>query len=324
MASLTKIMTSILLVENCDLEEMIDVPKEVAWLGGSTAGLKPGDKVSARSLLYGMLLPSGNDCAYTTAIHLGGDIANFATMMTKKAKEMGITDTQFANPHGLDDDNHYTSALSMAIITRYALNNRYINEAVQTKQETINFGSFTKTLTNTNALLRTYESADGVKTGFTNGANRCLAASATIDGSRYIAIILGAETSNIRFAEAKNILEACFERYQKKDISKYLNFYINIPVIKGNLDYYERRYSDTLSLPLTEEEYEKIYIKQDTIPTIYAPMQVGTKIGEIKVYIEDEIIYEKELFLEEPISKKGIFDYITDGLGNFFLETPKI
>lgn len=260
----------------------------------------------------------GNDCALTVGIHIGGSIENFAKMMTNKAKQLGITDTSFANPHGLDADTHYTSAKSMAIITRYALNNKYINEAVNTKSITVNFGSFSKTLNNTNALLTSYNKADGVKTGFTNGANRCLAASASNDTNRYIAIVLGADTSKIRFSETKNILEKCFERYTQTDISKYLNFYINISVIKGNIDYYERKISDNLSLPLTSEEYENIYVKQEIVQNLSAPVYAGTKLGKISVFIEDEIIYEKELFLEENIYKKTVVDYMKDGLSNIF------
>lgn len=324
MASLTKIMTSIMLVENCELDEMIEVPSQATWIGGSTVGLKKGDKVSARSLLYGMLLPSGNDCAYTVGIHIGGTIENFADMMTKKAKEIGVTDTSFANPHGLDAETHYTSAKSMALITRYALSNKYINEAVKTKSATINFGSFSKLLNNTNALLRTYDKADGVKTGFTNGANRCLVASATDDERRFIAVVLGAETTNIRFSTAKTILEECFNRYKKIDISKYLNFYINIPIIKGNKEYYERQFSDSLVLPLTDEEYENIYVKQDTIQKIEAPMEAGTYVGKIQVVLEDEILYEKSFYLEEDIYKKSVKDYILDGIHNLFRPIEKI
>ncbi len=320
MASLTKIMTSIILVENCNLDELIEVPKEATYIGGSTVGLKKGDKVTARALLYGMLLPSGNDCAYTVALHIGKSIENFADLMDKKALEMGITDTNFANPHGLDNDEHYTSAKSMAIITKYALDNKYINEVVQTESATINFGSFTKTLNNTNALLKTYSKADGVKTGFTNGANRCLSASATEGDLRLIAIILGAQTTKIRFSEAIKILEASFEKYEIYDISNILNFYINIPVIKGNIKYYEQKISADMKIPLTKEEYENIYIKQDTIKAIYPPLSAGTYIGNIKVMVEDEVLYETKIYLEENIYKKGIKDYFNDALKNLFKE----
>lgn len=318
MASLTKIMTSIMLVENCDLDELIEVPQAATYIGGSTVGLKKGDKVTARSLLYGMLLPSGNDCAYTVGIHIGGTIENFAKMMTQKAKSLGITDTSFSNPHGLDNENHYTSAKSMALISRYALKNKTINEVVNTKTATINFGSFTKTLNNTNALLRTYNKADGVKTGFTNGANRCLVASATDNDRRYIAVILGAQTTQIRFNEAKEILEYCFENYKTTDISEYLKFYINIPIVKGTCKYYERLFNDTMSIPLTKEEYDKIYVIQNIPENITAPLTVGTKIGNIKVILDNEILYEKNIYLDQNIYKKGIIDYFSESFKDMF------
>lgn len=324
MASLTKIMTSILLVENCDMDELIEVPQAAANIGGSTVGLKKGDKVTARSLLYGMLLSSGNDCALTVGIHIGGTVENFAKMMTEKAIELGITDTSFANPHGLDNENHYSSAKSMAIISKYALSNKYINEAIQTKTATINFGSFTKTLNNTNALLRTYSKADGVKTGFTNGANRCLVASATDNDRRYIAVVLGAETTQIRFDSAKLLLEECFETYKTIDISKYLNFYINIPVIKGNVKNIEKTYTDTLSLPLTDEEYEKIYIKQWSLESITPPMLTGEKIATIEVMLEDEILYKKDFFLEQNVYKKSFLDYLNEEIKDMFKESSII
>ena len=318
MASLTKIMTSILLVENCDMEEQIEVPKKAAQIGGSTVGLKAGDIVTAKSLLYGMLLPSGNDCAYTVAIHLGGTIENFAKMMNDKAKILGLTSTNFVNPHGLDNENHYTTAKEMAYLTRYALKNPYIDEAVKTKSITINFGSFTKTLNNTNSLLRTYEKADGVKTGFTNGAERCLVSSATDNDRRYICVVLGATTTKIRFNTSKLLLEETFKKYKTMDISNYLKFYININVVKGKIPSYEESINDNMSYPLTNEEYDSIYIKQDIVQSLEAPVAAGTKIGKVEVYLENEKLYEKEIFLKENIYKKNIMDYINEALSNMF------
>lgn len=318
MASLTKIMTSILLVENCDMEEQIEVPKKAAQIGGSTVGLKAGDIVTAKSLLYGMLLPSGNDCAYTVAIHLGGTIENFAKMMNDKAKVLGLTSTNFVNPHGLDKENHYTTAKEMAYLTRYALKNPYIDEAVKTKSITINFGSFTKTLNNTNSLLRTYEKADGVKTGFTNGAERCLVSSATDNDRRYICVVLGATTTKIRFNTSKLLLEETFKKYKTMDISNYLKFYINVNVVKGKIPSYEESINDNMSYPLTNEEYDSIYIKQDIVQSLEAPVAAGTKIGKVEVYLENEKLYEKEIFLKENIYKKNIMDYINEALSNMF------
>ena len=314
MASLTKMMTSILLVENCKMDELIEVPAEATWIGGSEVGLKKGDKVSTKSLLYGMMLPSGNDAAYTAGLHVGGTIDNFAKMMIKKAKEIGAVNTSFANPHGLDNENHYSTAYDMALITRYALHNKYINEAVKTKTATLNFGSVTKTLSNTNRLLKQYSNIDGVKTGFTNNADRCVIASQTQDGQRFISVILGATNTDDRFNNAKQILDECFKRYKKKDISNLLNFYINIPANKANVSSYERKISDSLSLPLTDEEYKKIYIKQDIIKSIEPPMEIGTKIGQIKLFVGEEEIYNKDILLEENIYKKTFLNYLKEEL----------
>lgn len=317
-ASLTKIMTSIMLVENCQMNEIIEVPSKAAWIGGSEVGLKAGDKVTAETLLYGMLLPSGNDAAYTVGLHLGGTAENFGVMMTKKAKEIGAINSNFTNPHGLDANEHYSTAKDLAIITRYAMKNENIDRIMGTKSATVNLGSYSKTLSNTNRLLKNYPEIDGGKTGFTNGANRCLMATATKNNSRYIAVVLGATDTDKRFNETKQILDECFNRYKVMDISKYLNFYINIPVIKGNIDYYERKITDTMEFPLTEEEYEAIYVKQTFIEKIEAPMAIGTKIGDIEVSIGDEIIYKKEVFLEENIYKKTMKDYILDSINNMF------
>lgn len=318
MASLTKIMTSILLCEHCKMDELIEVPAEATWIGGSEVGLKKGDMVKAEDLLYSMMLPSGNDAAYTAGLHIGGTVDNFAKMMTNKAKEIGAYNTSFANPHGLDNENHYSTAYDMALITRYALKNKYINEAVGTKVKTVNLGSYSKTLTNTNRLLRQYSEIDGVKTGFTNSANRCLIASQTINNERYICVILGAETTDFRFNNAKKLLDECFKKYEKKDISDILNFYINIPVEKGNIDSYERKISDSLELPLASGEYEKIYVKQDIKENIVPPMSAGEVLGKIEVFIDEEKIYEKEIKLEEDIRKKDLKDYLKDSVKGMF------
>ena len=120
MASLTKLMTAIIFVENCKMDELIDVDEKACFIGGSEVGLKPNTKITAKDLLYGMLLPSGNDAATQIALHLSGSIENFAKLMNIRAKEMGLKDTHFVTPHGLDNDNHYTTAYEMAIISKYA------------------------------------------------------------------------------------------------------------------------------------------------------------------------------------------------------------
>lgn len=318
MASLTKMMTAILLVENCEMNEQITIDKRACYIGGSEAGIKPNDTITAENLLYGMLLPSGNDCAMAIGYHIGGSIENFAAMMNKKAKELGLEDTNFENPHGLDSENHYTSAYSMALISRYALSYKKIRDVAATKEATVNLGSFTKQLRNTNSLLRTYDKADGGKTGFTNGANRCLVASASENNLKLIAVVLGSETSSMRFNDAKAILEDTFSKYKLYDISNFLNIYINIPIVKGTNINYIDTFKDTKKIALTEDEYSKIYVSENFIDKIQAPMNAGTYIGTYTVSIEDEILYTKEFYLQHDILKKTPFDYFISNIKNMF------
>lgn len=318
MASLTKLMTSILLVENCDLNEKIYVAKEACYIGGSEAGIKPNEEVTANDLLYGMLLPSGNDCAMATAYHIGGNIKNFATLMNNKAKELGLVNTSFDNPHGLDSDNHYTTAYEMALIAKYAKSYDSISEAVSTIEKDVVFGNRTVHLRNTNSLLRTYPYATGMKTGFTNGANRCLVASASQNDLNLIAVVLGSDTSKIRFEDAKTILEDTFASYKSYDISSFLNVYIDIPIIKGKKERYIKTFNDSKIEALTEEEYSKIYVSQNFPQKLEAPIEKGTYIGTYTVSIGDEILYSKDFYTEEELLKKTPADYFIICIKNMF------
>lgn len=324
MASLTKLMTAIILVENCDMNESINVAKQACYVGGSEAGINPNDEVSAKDLLYGMLLPSGNDCAVAIAYHIGGNIENFASLMNKKAQEMGLKNTNFVNPHGLDSDEHYTTPYEMALIAKYARQYDIIRTAVSTNEATVTFGNRTVNLHNTNRLLRTYSKATGMKTGFTNGANRCLVASASQDKLNLIAVVLGSETSDIRFNDTQNILEETFNNYKYYDISSFLNIYIDIPIIKGKQERYIKSYSEEKFEALTEEEYSKIYVSQNIIPKIDAPMYKGTYLGNYTVSIDDEILYSKDLYLEEDLLKKSPFDYFINIISSMFNSLEEI
>lgn len=318
MASLTKLMTAILLVENCDMNETITVAKEACYIGGSTAGLKPNDQVSAKDLLTGMLLPSGNDCAMAIGYHVGGDIENFAKLMNKKAQELGLKNTSFANPHGLDTDSHYTTAYEMALIAKHAKTYDIIKEIVSTPNTTVAFNGRPVNLRNTNALLRTYPKATGMKTGFTNGANRCLAASASDNNLNLISVVLGSDTSQIRFNDTQTILEDTFSKYKFYDISNFLNVYIDIPIIKGKDSRYMKSYSKEKHEALTEEEYAKIYVSQNFIQNIEAPMEKGTYLGTYKVSIDDEILYSEDFYLDKDILKKTPLDYFIDSISTMF------
>ena len=173
MASTTKIMTATIIIENCNLDDTIEISKKAAGTGGSRLGLKTGDKITVRDLLYGLMLCSGNDAAVALAEHAGGDISGFSELMNNKAKELGLLNTHFETPHGLDADEHYTTAYELALLSNYALNNKIFAQIVGTKNYTVVLNGYPKNLSNTNELLGNLDGVYGIKTGFTNGANRC-------------------------------------------------------------------------------------------------------------------------------------------------------
>ena len=320
-ASLTKIMTCILLVENCKLDEVIKVPDAATWVGGSVLGLRKGDTITAYNLLVGMLLPSGNDAAFTTGIHVGGTIEKFAEMMTAKAKQIGALNTSFKNAHGLDEEDHYSTAYDMALITSYALKNETINKIVNSTSLSVTYGKTTRTLNNTNRLLKSYPYVDGVKTGYTNAAERCLITSGTQNDFRIIAVVLGATDTDTRFNTARDLMNKTFELYKNEDLTKMMNWYIKIPIIKGEKEYFEANLSDAMTYPIISEEYDNIYVKQNLIKEIVAPMPKGTYLGNIKMYLGEEEIYSQDIFTTEDLIKRSMSTYFKDGLKSILKES---
>lgn len=172
MASTTKIMTAIVVIENSNLSDMVTISKKAAGTGGSTLKIKAGDKITIGDLLYGLMLRSGNDAAVALAEQVGGGLEGFANMMNQKAEELGLVHTHFVTPHGLDDENHYTTAYELAILTDYALNNETFRKIVNTQSTTITINGSSRVIGNTNELLGYLQGVNGVKTGFTNGARK--------------------------------------------------------------------------------------------------------------------------------------------------------
>ncbi|QQE72824.1 D-alanyl-D-alanine carboxypeptidase [Brevibacillus composti] len=194
-ASLTKTMTAIVAIENGRMEEVVRVPKEAVGVEGSSIYLKEGEKLTLEELLYGLMLRSGNDAAVAVAHHVGGSVPGFVYLMNEKAAMLGMAHTHFTNPHGLDDSNmHYSTAEDMAKLSAYALKNPLFRQIVSTKVKNISWEgeAYDRRLQNKNKLLHLYQGADGVKTGYTKLAKRCLASSATRDGRQLATITLNA------------------------------------------------------------------------------------------------------------------------------------
>ena len=250
-ASITKILTAIVVVENTDLDSKVVISKKAALTGGSTVGLISGKEVTVKSLLYGLLLKSGNDCAVALAEYVGGNVDEFVKMMNRKAYEIGAKDTHCTNPHGLDTEDNYSTAYDIAKITCYAKNIEVLSKIMNTESITVDFGNTSKFLANTNRLLFTYEYCNGGKTGYTAIANRCLVATAKKDNLEVVAVILGANTTDIRFKEGKELLKYAIENYIMVDTENMTKYDVNIKIIKGICDLYTDNSSINICIPLT-------------------------------------------------------------------------
>ena len=209
MASTTKIMTAIVVVEsNLNLEKESIVSQKAASIGGSTLGLKKDDKITINDLLYGLLMRSGNDCAIQLALECSGSVEEFAIQMNEKAKKLELKNTNFVTPHGLDNPNHYTTAYELAKIADYALKNNLIATIVKTKYATIRINNNNKEIKNTNELLLgNVDGVYGVKTGFTNIAGRCLVTAVKRKEMDLIIIVIGADTKKYRGTDTLKLLD---------------------------------------------------------------------------------------------------------------------
>ena len=213
MASTTKIMTALLICENCRPEETIVIPKEAVGIEGSSVYLKEGEKYTIKELLLGLMLRSGNDCAVALALHLGGSIKNFADMMNMRAKSLGLTDTHYVNPHGLHDKEHYTSCYDLCKLGCVAMKDKLFKEIVGTKLTTIGEGESRKTIANKNKILFRYEGGNGIKTGYTRAAGRCLVAAAERNGIQLVSAVLNVPDM---FGECERLMDYGFSLFENK------------------------------------------------------------------------------------------------------------
>lgn len=324
MASTTKIMTATVVLENCKLDEIATVSAKAAGTGGSRIGLKTGDKISVNDLLYGLLLFSGNDTAVVLAEHVGGSIDGFADMMNKKAAELGLTNTCFKTPHGLDKEGHFTTAYELAILSDYALKNETFAKIVGTKSATIYINGNPKNIKNTNELLGNLEGVYGIKTGFTNGANRCLVTACKRDNLDVISVVLGADTKKFRTSDSIKIIEYSFANYEPINISEIIkekfeawkrvnmgSFNVYKPSVEsGEISITLDDIKDDYIIPIEKSKKDQIECKINCETNLIPPMERGTILGGVEIYTGDELIYNKAILLDNNIYKKGFLEYI--------------
>lgn len=297
MASTTKIMTALLLCENADLNETIVTTKEMVTVEGSSMGLQVGDTVSYHDLLYGMMLASGNDAANTTAIAISGSTQKFVELMNKKALELGLKDTHFETPSGLDGKEHYTTAYELALIAKYALCNEAFAEAASSKSATLCYGNppYRRTLTNHNRLLKSYDDVVGVKTGFTKKSGRCLVTASRKDGKFVIAATLNDPND---WADHRALLDLGLASLQTVDVSPDQNNF-KIPVQNGVKKDIEIEIS---SKRFSVKDTENLKAEISLPDFVYAPINKGEIIGKVYYYSSNDLILSEDI--TSPVTVK--------------------
>lgn len=326
MASTTKIMTSILILENCNLSDMVTVSAKAGGTTGSRLGIHADDSISVNDLLYGLMLCSGNDTAVALAEYCSGSVEEFANLMNHKAQELQLSSTHFVTPHGLDNDEHYTTAYDFAILTDYAMNNPLFLQIVGTKYYTVSINGISKSIHNTNELLGVIPSVYGIKTGYTSGAGRCLITAAKENNLDIIVIVFGADTKKIRTDDSSKLINYIFSNYEAIDLSKLVSDKYNeytsflLPLIDIP------KSSGSLTTKLDNINYSYYPVKKDLINSVSvsletvdlsAPVNENQIVGNINVYLNDSKILGTNILSSSYISKKSSFDYFFYFVNNY-------
>jgi D-alanyl-D-alanine carboxypeptidase (penicillin-binding protein 5/6) len=294
MASTTKILTAICIIENVNLDAKVTVTKDTVGIQGSSIYLEVGEILSVKDLLYGLMLRSGNDCAVTLAKYCSGSVEKFVDLMNITAKNIGAFDSNFVNPHGLHDDNHYTTAYDLALISCYALKNTVFREIVSTKQVTIPHTTrdYSRILINKNKMLSLYDGCTGIKTGFTKKAGRCLVSSAIKNGMEVVSVVLNCPDM---WVKSKNNLDNSFAKYNLYKIIEADNVidFIDIDGYNEKCGVYVK---NDVILPLTKTEYDNLKIEYDYPKNIKNPFSKDSYIGQIKIYSQNNLLFCEKIY----------------------------
>lgn len=307
MASTTKTMTALVVLEHCKLDEVVSVPDEAVGTEGSSMYLKYNEVISVEDLLYGLMLLSGNDAAVALAVHVGGSVEGFVEIMNAKAEEMGLKDTHFITPNGLHDNEHFTTALELAKIGAEALKNETFRKIVSTQYHTSSTGSVTRTMKNKNALLWDYEGAIGVKTGYTMAAGRCLLFAAERDGMTLVGAVLNCRPM---FEAAAELLDYGFANYSVckavKQGSELASCYVP-NAQKSLLALLAKR---DIIVPVPKGEELELMIKVSLIENVQAPIIAGEVLGNAELYYKDECLGSTPLIAANAVSSRDFMFYL--------------
>lgn len=327
-ASTTKIMTCILALENIDFNEnpTFKISKNAASATGSTLGLKYNKTISFKDLLYGLMLRSGNDCAILIAEIISGDIENFSKLMNDKANKLGLKNTNFITPHGLDSEQHYSTAYDLAILTDYALKNDIFKQIVSTKNITITLNDQPHEIHNTNELLGVLPGIYGVKTGFTFNAGRCLVTAYKNETFDIITVVLGANSKSIRSKDTKTVINYINNNYTyvniENTINKTFNNYLNILPKNINLyktntkpEFYLEKLSN-YSFPVKNINSQNFSFKLYISPYFSNHTPQNSVVGKLSVYNEYKLYSSLNIYLKNNLVSNNINYYFFNSFKN--------
>ena len=299
MASTTKIMTALIAIERLPLDSIVSIPSEAVGIEGSSVYLRCGDELSVRDLLYSVLLQSANDAATALAYAVSGDIAEFSRLMSSRAAEMGCENTNFENPHGLDSESHYTTAKDLAIIAANALENDTFRQICSTYKYSFKISDAPRTVVNHNKLLKMYDGAIGVKTGYTKKCGRCLVGAAERNGVRLISVTLDAPDD---WRDHRSMLDLGFSLYENVDPATLSDTVFRVPVVSGTSEYIGAKLETRNIKLIAKKNSEPITATVELPNYIAAPITLGECIGAVVYRQGDKIIAKANIITAENVS----------------------
>lgn len=311
MASMTKIMTMLLIMENLDkgnikLTDEVYISKNASGMGGSQIFIEEGDYITVEDLLKGIAVGSANDASVAMAEYIGGTEENFVSMMNKKAKNLGLVNTSFKNSHGLDENEHYTTAYEMAIMAKELLKYKEILKYTSIYEDYLIRDNGEKFwLVNTNKLIRFYKGIDGLKTGYTEKAGHCLTATMEKNGMRVITVVMESGSTENRSSDTVSLMEYAFSMYYANEILKSEGVLGTVNIYKGTKDKLEYKVESDVKAILSKQDEEKGYSYEIELDkNITAPINKGDKVGKLTLFDENrKVINNYNLISNENISK---------------------
>ncbi len=324
-ASMTKVMSMLLFMEAIDsgklsMDDLVLVSKNASSMGGSQIFLEEGSSVKVSELLKGIAIASGNDAVVALAEKIAGSEAAFVDLMNAKAESLGLKDTYFKNSHGLDAANHYTTAYDMSVMALELLKHPKILEFTSIYEDYFNKPNGSKTwLVNTNKLVRFYEGIDGLKTGYTKEAGYCLSATGVRNNIRFLSVVMGVASSELRSADTVSLLSYGFNGYKINNILTKDTDLGKAKIEKGKEEYGTLTLKNDVTELLKNSDEVKKYTSKIIVDKISAPVVPGDVVGKIEFYnANNEKIREEDLTIKETIKKASYWDLFKRNLKEIF------